>query len=42
MEGMHVIGGILLKDKFQLCVQLHVVYLYMSYIYEYFLYMLYA
>jgi hypothetical protein len=29
VEGLHTVGGILSKDKYQLCVNLHVVYLYM-------------
>jgi hypothetical protein len=30
VEGLHAVGGLLLKDKYQLCVQLHVGYLHMS------------
>jgi hypothetical protein len=42
MEGLHTVGGLLQKDKYHFYVHLHVVYLYMSNIYKYCLYMLYV
>jgi hypothetical protein len=30
MECMHIVGGIFIKDKCQLCVKLHVALLFMS------------
>jgi hypothetical protein len=31
VEGLHIVGGLLLKDKYHFYVHLHVVYLYWHY-----------